>query len=195
MVNFPDALDALPNPGPGTLWVGNSDVTLDHDVQHRTLNDAVEATEQKVGINSASSFSGSLDYRIAYCTLWRVGSARAAATASLVLTDGVLADVPGATLTLGNPGGGPPAIVVGQFDVQASALTDVMVGVLVVNGAVQSSCATAQIRRGTVMQVWRVNLPTEPTVCKLQANKVGAGSTVQVNSGHTSITAWGVGLT
>ena len=56
--NFPTSLDALTNP------TGSSSLTSpDHAGQHADINDAVEALEAKVGINS-SAVTSSLDYKI-----------------------------------------------------------------------------------------------------------------------------------
>lgn len=61
--SFPTNLDTLLNPGPNDL-LDNANPSLDHDVQHTNINDAVEALEAKVGVNS-SAVVGSLDYRMA----------------------------------------------------------------------------------------------------------------------------------
>ena len=56
--NFPSSLDAFTNP--------TATDTLDsppHDQQHANINDAVEALEAKVGVNS-SAVTSSLDYRV-----------------------------------------------------------------------------------------------------------------------------------
>ena len=56
--SFPTGLDALTNP------TGSSSLTSpDHAGQHADINDAVEALEAKVGINS-SAVTSSLDYKI-----------------------------------------------------------------------------------------------------------------------------------
>lgn len=57
-INFPSALDSLTNP--------QSDFELSnpsHTTQHSDINDAVEALQQKVGVDG-SSVSTSLDYRV-----------------------------------------------------------------------------------------------------------------------------------
>ena len=56
--NFPSSLDTFTNP--------TATDTLDsppHDQQHANINDAVEALETKVGVNS-SAVTSSLDYRV-----------------------------------------------------------------------------------------------------------------------------------
>lgn len=56
--NFPTSLDTFTNP--------TATDTLDsppHDQQHANINDAVEALEAKVGINSSAD-TNSLDYKV-----------------------------------------------------------------------------------------------------------------------------------
>ena len=56
--NFPTSLDTFTNP--------TATDTLDsppHDQQHANINDAVEALEAKVGINSSAD-TNSLDYNV-----------------------------------------------------------------------------------------------------------------------------------
>jgi hypothetical protein len=61
--NFPTSLDSLTNPT-GTDLMENDTDALDHATQHTNINDAVEAIEAKVGINS-SAVTTSHDYKIA----------------------------------------------------------------------------------------------------------------------------------
>lgn len=56
--NFPTSLDSLSNPTSSTAM---NAVGFEHDVQHANVNDAIEALEAKVGINS-SAVTTSLDY-------------------------------------------------------------------------------------------------------------------------------------
>lgn len=56
--NFPTSIDALTNPA-GT----DSVVTVDHAAQHANANDAIEALETKVGVDS-SAVTTSLDYKL-----------------------------------------------------------------------------------------------------------------------------------
>ncbi len=61
MTNFPAALDNFTNPtGTDTL----DSVTVPHAAQHANANDAIEALQVKVGINSSAD-PNSLDYKIA----------------------------------------------------------------------------------------------------------------------------------
>lgn len=60
-INFPTSLDTLGNPSDSTLM---NNVTYNHATQHANANDAIEALEAKVGINS-SAVTTSLDYRVA----------------------------------------------------------------------------------------------------------------------------------
>lgn len=59
--SFPTALDALTNPSSSDNL--NTAGVL-HDVQHSDVNDAVEALEAKVGIDS-SAVTTSVDYKLA----------------------------------------------------------------------------------------------------------------------------------
>lgn len=57
--NFPTSLDALTNPiGSDTL------ASPDHAGQHANANDAIEALQAKVGVDS-SAVTSSLDYKVA----------------------------------------------------------------------------------------------------------------------------------
>ena len=58
--NFPTSLDALTNPTSSNKL---SDAGVLHADQHANANDAIEALEAKVGINS-SAVTTSLDYRV-----------------------------------------------------------------------------------------------------------------------------------
>lgn len=62
MANFPTSLDTLLNPSASTL---ENDSGYEHDVQHSNANDAIEALEAKVGVNS-SAVTSSHDYLIAH---------------------------------------------------------------------------------------------------------------------------------
>lgn len=63
--NFPGALDSLTNPVP-------SDGLTGHASQHANANDAIEALQAKVGINSSGD-TNSLDYKINHLTKAQVG--------------------------------------------------------------------------------------------------------------------------
>lgn len=58
--NFPTSLDSFTNP---TASDAMNSVTVPHATQHANINDAVEALEAKVGVNS-SAVTTSLDYRV-----------------------------------------------------------------------------------------------------------------------------------
>jgi len=60
-IAFPTSLDSLTNP---TASDQLDSVSVPHAAQHADINDAVEAIEAKVGVNS-SAVTGSLDYRMA----------------------------------------------------------------------------------------------------------------------------------
>lgn len=61
MVNFPTSLDSFTNPVGGVDRQNSA--TVPHATQHANLNDAVEALEAKVGINSSAD-ANSLDYKV-----------------------------------------------------------------------------------------------------------------------------------
>lgn len=65
-INFPTSLDTLSNPTAGDL-LENATTALDHDQQHANANDAIEALEAKVGINS-SAVTTSHDYKLGEVT-------------------------------------------------------------------------------------------------------------------------------
>lgn len=58
--NFPTSLDTFTNP---TSSDAMNSVTVPHATQHANINDAVEALEAKVGVNS-SAVTTSLDYKV-----------------------------------------------------------------------------------------------------------------------------------
>ncbi len=66
MANFPTTLDTLSNPT-STDLLENATAALDHDYQHATANDILEALEAKVGINS-SAVTTSHDYKLSAVT-------------------------------------------------------------------------------------------------------------------------------
>jgi hypothetical protein len=57
--NFPTSIDALTNPTSGDTLA-----SPDHAGQHANANDAIEALQAKVGVNS-SAVTTSLDYKVA----------------------------------------------------------------------------------------------------------------------------------
>lgn len=65
-INFPTSLDTLSNPSASEL-LENANAALDHDAQHSNANDAIEALEAKVGINS-SAVTTSHDYKLSEVT-------------------------------------------------------------------------------------------------------------------------------
>lgn len=80
-ITYPTTLDAFTNPG-ATETLGGSAPT--HSTHHANLNDAVEALEAKVGVNS-SAVTTSHDYKLANCT----STAKAVADTRTVGGDGV----------------------------------------------------------------------------------------------------------
>lgn len=95
-ITFPTTLDTLTNPT-GTDLLENSNAALDHDVQHSNANDAIEALEAKVGVNS-SAVTTSHDYKLGEVT----GSDKAVGkTATQTLTNKTLTSptITGATAT------------------------------------------------------------------------------------------------
>jgi len=75
--NFPTSLDALTNPASGDALSSPS-----HSAQHANANDAIEALQAKVGINS-SAVTTSLDYRVT--TLESTSGTAAGDNAQIVL--------------------------------------------------------------------------------------------------------------
>lgn len=65
-ITFPVSLDSLPNPT-STDLMENATLELDHDQQHANANDAIEALEAKVGIDS-SAVTTSHDYKLGEVT-------------------------------------------------------------------------------------------------------------------------------
>ena len=59
--NFPSSLDTFTNPSPSDAM---DSVSVPHATQHSDLNDAVEALQAKVGVDS-SAVTSSLDYKVA----------------------------------------------------------------------------------------------------------------------------------
>lgn len=79
--NFPTSLDSLSNPiSTDTL------ASPDHAVQHQNSNDAIEALQAKVGINSSADTS-SLDYKVANVRLVTI-TEQAGSSYTAVLADG-----------------------------------------------------------------------------------------------------------
>jgi len=60
--NFPTSLDSLTNPTPT-----DSELTVSHSTQHSNANDAIEALQAKVGVNS-SAVTTSHDYKLSEVT-------------------------------------------------------------------------------------------------------------------------------
>jgi hypothetical protein len=58
--NYPTALDNFTNPASTDLM---NSVTVPHNEQHANANDAIEALQAKVGINSSAD-TNSLDYKV-----------------------------------------------------------------------------------------------------------------------------------
>ena len=58
--NFPSSLDNFTNPASTDLM---NSVTVPHNEQHANANDAIEALQAKVGINSSAD-TNSLDYKV-----------------------------------------------------------------------------------------------------------------------------------
>lgn len=65
-ISFPSSLDSFSNPT-STDLLENVVAALDHDVQHSNANDAIEALEAKVGVNS-SAVTTSHDYKLSAVT-------------------------------------------------------------------------------------------------------------------------------
>lgn len=63
---FPTTKQSIPNPT-STDLLENADNTLDHDYQHSTINDTIEALQDKVGIDG-SAVTTSHDYKLSGVT-------------------------------------------------------------------------------------------------------------------------------
>lgn len=90
MTSFPAGLDIFTNPG-ALDDLENANPDLDHATQHSNANDAIEALEAKVGVDS-SAVVGSLDYR-----LRKGGAIR---TAAALTTESLAAGTTDSTKTL-----------------------------------------------------------------------------------------------
>lgn len=90
--NFPTSLDSLTNP-----TASDSELTVSHSSQHANVNDAVEALEAKVGVNS-SAVTTSHDYKLSEVTSTDKAVGK---TATQTLTNKTLTapTISGATLT------------------------------------------------------------------------------------------------
>ena len=60
-ISYPTSLDTFTNPSAATLM---NSTAVPHATQHSDLNDAVEALERKLGVNSSTA-STSIDKRVA----------------------------------------------------------------------------------------------------------------------------------
>lgn len=100
--NFPTSLDALTNPA-STDTVA----AVDHAAQHANANDAIEALEAKVGINS-SAVTTSHDYKLSEVTTTdkAVGKTATQTLTNKTLTTPVIGDFTNATHTHGDAAGG-----------------------------------------------------------------------------------------
>lgn len=93
-ITFPTSIDSLPNPA-GSDLMENATAALGHALQHSNANDAIEALEAKVGINS-SAVTTSHDYKLSAVT----GSAKALTSGtSTQSTTGLTLVSPTLTLT------------------------------------------------------------------------------------------------
>ena len=112
--NFPTSLDALTNPA------GTDDVSIvDHAAQHSDVNDATEALQAKVGVNS-SAVTTSHDYKLGEVT----GSDKAVSkTATQTLTNKTLTSPTLTTPALGTPTSGVMTNVTGTADGLTSGIT------------------------------------------------------------------------
>ena len=101
-ITYPTTLDTFSNPT-GTDLLENANANLDHDVQHSNANDAIEALQAKVGVNS-SAVTTSHDYKLSevVSTDKSVGK-----TATQTLTNKTLTSptITGATVTTSSVNG------------------------------------------------------------------------------------------
>jgi len=87
---FPTALDAFANPV-GTDLLENASAALDHDFQHASANDAIEALETKVGIDG-SAVTTSHDYKLSGITGTDKALSSGAGAGAQTITDLTLVD-------------------------------------------------------------------------------------------------------
>lgn len=84
---FPTALDVISDPGPTT---GTADVGFYHDIEHTNVNDAIAATQAKLGINN-SPVTSTVDYiQHHHQHSGTDGSSALAALTARAVTDGTL---------------------------------------------------------------------------------------------------------
>jgi len=164
--NFPTALDTLTNPTPTDQL---DSVTVPHDLQHANANDALEALQAKVGINSSTDVN-SLDYKIRHIGILDAGMLLGAsllgldylcpyvistgATSSLTATNGRTIWVPfvlNETITLSSlnikvataQAGG--AVIVGIYDATTGHLPNALLA-----SSPSLDCSTAGIKTYTL---------------------------------------------
>ena len=86
MVNFPISLDTLTNP---TSWDNLDSVWVVHTDQHSNANDAIEALEAKVWVNSSLD-TNSLDYKVTALWTSKEDVANKATTMSWNITSNII---------------------------------------------------------------------------------------------------------
>lgn len=79
--NFPTGIDSFPDPGPNTPM--NTPGALEHDVQHSSVNDAINTIEMKIGINGSADVT-SIDKKLS-----TVITTAAANSAAITVIQGV----------------------------------------------------------------------------------------------------------
>lgn len=108
----------------------------------------------------------------------------------------VATDVVSGTVTFTTPVINTVVIARAVFDVTANGATDIFVGSLLVDGALQGQQAIQQLTgRGNTAQQWRVTLSTAAShTLKLQQQKIGATNVLTMFVAHTSLIVGGLGI-
>lgn len=195
--NFPTSLDSLTNPA------GTDDVSVvDHAAQHSNANDAIEALEAKVGINS-SAVTSSLDYLLKNASSSNPGHRHTTAHITglaTVATTGAYSDLSG-TPTIPSQVFNTIAVS-GQSNVVADSTTDTLTlvagsGVTITTDAATDSITIAASGGGAPTGAEYVVLSTNGSLTHervltagtgISITDGGAGSTVTVASTITQYT-------
>jgi len=118
-ISFPSSLDSLTNPA-----ASDNTTTVSHSSQHSNANDAIEALEAKVGVNS-SAVTSSLDYKVTNTSSSNPGHKHTLADGATNVTSSAaeLNILDGATLTVTelNYVDGVTSAIQTQLDAKAAA--------------------------------------------------------------------------
>lgn len=202
---YPTTKQSIPNPT-ATDLLENADATLDHDFQHGTANDTIEALQDKVGIDG-SAVTTSHDYKLSGVT----GSDKAAsktgtetlenktltspqvnfgsdATGDMIYrgSDGVTKRLPaGADGTIISYSGGVPTVVANPA---ASDASETVKGVVEKATAAEINAGTAAGATGAQLFIGpdQLALSDYPTTTEVETI-VTANATSKFGSGTTQV--------